>query len=65
MRWEGVCKGIICPAIVLRELALEKIVGGKSYMTDEQLRQYAKITLSLKKIEDTEENISNCIEALK
>lgn len=34
-------------------------------MTYEQLRQYAKRTLSLKKIDDTKENLSNCIDALK
>ena len=34
-------------------------------MTNEQLRQYAKRTLSLKKIDDTKENLTNCIDALK
>lgn len=34
-------------------------------MTPEQLRQYAKRTLSLKKIEDTKENLSICMDALK
>lgn len=34
-------------------------------MTQEQLRLYAKRTLSLKKIDDSEENLNKCVNALK